>query len=252
MGPPRGRHEIYGALAGGDFPVRLLTRWFGGSYNPERPFDLAVRNVVPWSSLMQRVLHLIAAVALVFGSLSAAARAADEESVPNPPYKHWSAFKAGTTVTQKEKIHFLDKDSDEADYYSGGVSEKDVTYKVLEVTPQKVVLQSTIAEHGRGSIVEHAPTKITYPATIAKSQATTSKEDIETFKEGVEDVKVLGKTIHCKKVHLIDQDGDETFEHQIWTSDEMPGGFVKDVKITKKANKVVSESELVIVSFEVK
>ena len=199
---------------------------------------------------MRRVLHLTAAVALVFVSLQASVRAADE-MVTNPPFKHWSAFKVGATVTQKEKVRFA-KDLDEADYYPNAVHEKDVTYTLLEVTPQKVVVQSTVTDYGVGSMIELASTKIIYPAEVVKEHVATSKSDIESFKEGDEDVKLLGKTIKCHWVDLMDKEGDESIQHKMWSSDEVPGGIVKDVKITKKGDKIVSESEIEVVSYETK
>jgi len=198
---------------------------------------------------MRRILNLMMAAILLLGAMESAVRAADDEMVTNPPYKHWSAFKVGTTVTQKEHVRFA-KSSDEADYYPGGVREKDATYTLLEVTPEKAVVQLTIVEYGHGSTTELAPSKITYPAKVKKEHVSTSKEEIETFKEGDEDVNVLGKTIRCHWVEIIDQDGDETYYHKVWDSDEVPGGIIKEIRSQKKGNAVISESDHAVVSYQ--
>lgn len=198
---------------------------------------------------MGRILNLMIAVTFLLGAMESIVRAMDEEMVTNPPYKHWSAFKVGTTVTQKERVRFS-KDSDEADYYPGGVHEKDATYTLLEVTPEKAVVLLTIVDYGHGSTTELAPSKMTYPAKVKKEHVSTSKEEIETFKEGDEDVSVLGKTIRCHWVEIIDQDGAETYLHKVWDSDEVPGGIVKEIRSQKKGNAVISESEHTVVSYQ--
>jgi hypothetical protein len=187
------------------------------------------------------------AVTFVIGALQSVARSADE-MVANPPYKHWSAFKVGTTVTQNEKVKFS-KGSDEGEYYPGGVHEKDLTFKLLEVTPEKAVVQLTVTDYGVGHTTELAPAKITYPAKVKKSHANTSKEGIESFKEGEEDVKVQGKTVHAHWTEITDKEGDETFYHKSWTSDEIPGGIVKSIKWQKEGKNTVTESEESVSSY---
>ena len=169
--------------------------------------------------------------------------------VNNPPYTHWSAFKPGTTVTQRERVLFA-KGSDEADYYAGA-RVNDLTYKLLEVTPKHVVVQMTIFEHGPGSVTEHAPVKITFHATAHKAHVLRGREEIEKFTEGEEEVKVIDKTVKAHFVEIMDIDGDETVERKIWESNEIPGGIVKEVKKTKKGNKVVAETIIHVMEFHV-
>ncbi|MGC1720369.1 MAG: hypothetical protein WA746_15400, partial [Isosphaeraceae bacterium] len=180
----------------------------------------------------------------------AAWAADDKQMVSNPPYTHWSAFKPGTTVTQRERVLFA-KGSDEADYYAAGARVHDSTYKLLEVTPKYVVVQMTIFEHGPGSVTEHAPVKITFHATAEKAHVFGGREEIEKFKEGEEEVKVIDKTVKAHFVDIVDIDGDETVERKIWESDEIPGGIVKEVKKTKKGNKVVAETITHVLGFHV-
>jgi len=194
---------------------------------------------------ISRLIVVTTCVALAGPSLAVAA---DEEMVANPPYQHWSAFKVGSTVTQKEKVKFA-KNSDEAEYYPGGVHEKDLTYKLLEVTPEKVVVELTVTDYGVGQTTEMAPSKVTFPAKVRKGHSGTLKEAIETFKEGHEEVKVLGKTFRCEYVEITDKSDDETFYHKTWSSDEVPGGIVKGIRTLKKGNTTVSESEEMVVNF---
>ena len=199
---------------------------------------------------MRRVSHWFVALAAVVGLLQIAAWAADDEQmVNNPPYTHWSAFKPGTTVTQRERVLFA-TGSDEADYYAGA-RVNDLTYKLLEVTPKHVVVQMTLFEHGAGSVTEHASVKITFPARADKAQVLGGREEIEKLTEGEEEVKVIDKTVKAHFVDIMDIDGDETVERKIWESNEIPGGIVKEVKKTKKGNKVVAETIIHVMRFHV-
>jgi len=197
---------------------------------------------------MRSVLRTLVAVTLVAGAIPYRARAADEEKVANPPFKHWSAFKVGTTVTHKERVTFP-KESEDVERYPGGVHEKDMTYRLLEVAPEKVVVELKVLEYGHGYTTELAPVKITYPASVQKEHVLTAPGATETIKEGDEDLKVLGKTIRCHWIESIDKDRDELFYRKMWSSDEVPGGIVKDIKTQKKGRELVSESNHVVVSF---
>jgi hypothetical protein len=197
---------------------------------------------------MRRVLSLALAVTFVIGTVDKAARAAEDEMVPNPPYKHWSAFKVGTTVTQKERIKFAEG-SEEHDFYAGGVHEKDIVYTLIEVTPAKAVVQVVFTEYGAGSITELAPSKITFPAMIKKAHSKSSKQDIEVFKEGDEEVTLLGKPVRAHWIEITDKEGDEVFYNKKWESDEIPGGTVKEIKSETKGGHLVAQTDYEIVSF---
>jgi hypothetical protein len=164
---------------------------------------------------MRRVLSLALAVTFVIGTVDKAARAAEDEMVPNPPYKHWSAFKVGTTVTQKERIKFAEG-SEEHDFYAGGVHEKDIVYTLIEVTPAKAVVQVVFTEYGAGSITE---------------------------------VTLLGKPVRAHWIEITDKEGDEVFYNKKWESDEIPGGTVKEIKSETKGGHLVAQTDYEIVSF---
>jgi hypothetical protein len=186
------------------------------------------------------------ALAALIGLLQITAQAADEEQmVYNPPYTHWSAFKPGTTVTQRETVTFA-AGSDDAEYH-GGPRVHDFAYKLLEVTPKHVIVQMTIFDHSNGSVTEHAPVKITFPAMVRKGHALRGRNEIEKFTERDEGIKVMDKPVKAHFIDILDTDGDETVERQIWRSGEIPGGTVKETKTTKKANKVTAETTVELI-----
>jgi hypothetical protein len=176
--------------------------------------------------------------------------AQDKDMVPNPVFKHWSAFKVGTTVTLREKVKFP-PDSEEGQRYHESTLIKDTTYKLLEASPQKVVVEVIEMEHGRGSLQESAPFKIIYFPEVKKNTGT-PKESFASHKQS-EDVKVTvhGKAYNATLVETVHKAGPITRTHQVWLSDEIPGGTLKDARSQKSGNQLISESTLEVLSFKV-
>lgn len=172
-----------------------------------------------------------------------------EEEIANPSYVHWSTFKVGAYVTRREKIKFP-ADSEEGQRYPDSTLVKEITYKLLEVTPAKAVVEVTEAEFGRGFIEEAAPFKISYLPKIKKSQASNSASFAKHKEEEVE-LKVLNKTYKATLVDTVHKHGPLVKTHKVWLSDEIPGGILKDERSQKEGDKLISESTLEIVSFKV-
>jgi hypothetical protein len=172
----------------------------------------------------------------------------EEEMIANPSYTHWASFKVGATVTRQEKIKFP-PDSEEGQRYADSTLVKDITYKLLEVTADKAVVEVVEAEYGRGLIEEAAPFKISYLAKMKKGLAS-NKEHFAKHKEQEVEIKILGKTYKATHVDTLHKNGSFTRTHQVWLSDEVPGGILKDVRTQKDGDKLISESSLEIVSFK--
>lgn len=173
----------------------------------------------------------------------------EEEMIANPSYTHWSAFKVGATVTRREKIKFP-PNSEEGERYPDHTLVKDITYKLIEVTPAKAVVEVIEAEYGRGLIEEAAPFKISYLAKMKKGLGS-NKENFAKHKEEEVEIKILDKTYKATLVDTLHKNGPLTRTHQVWLSDEVPGGILKDVRSQKEGDKVISESSLEIISFKV-
>jgi hypothetical protein len=170
-----------------------------------------------------------------------------EGMMVNPIYKHWAAFQPGATVTMREKIKFPAQ-SEEGQRYVESTLVKDTTYKLLSVSPEKAVVEVVEAEHGRGSLQESAPFKITYFAHIKKGLGTPKEHFAKHSQEEVE-VQAHGKTYKATLVETTHKNGPETRTQKIWLSDEIPGGVVKEEKVQKHGDEPVSESTLEILVF---
>lgn len=197
---------------------------------------------------MRRCAALVVIGVIPFVLLAAEERKAEKgDLAPNPPYTNWSAFKVGTTATVKQTV--IDKSGDDPNSIDATARPEYppvhmLTYRLVQLTPEKAVVELRQTDIEANSETEHAPVRITYPAKISKKFASQvlSKEKVGNFKEEEEAVEVAGKKIECHKVHSEIKVGDETSIATIWHSDSIPGGLVKQKTIKKQGDKVLFES----------
>jgi len=175
----------------------------------------------------------------------------DRETTENPFYKHWASFKEGTTVAHTEKTTFGDDATDEL---PGGVDEKIVKYKLLSVSPEKVVVETVVIEKSFLNTTESAPTKITYPAKVSKAHleavllAAGAKQGMDTLtvKVGKED-----KEIKCRTIEGTRKKKNEEVRQKFWLSTTVPGGIVKRTRATMHDGKLVAETTTSLRSYSV-
>lgn len=190
---------------------------------------------------MSRLIPFTAAV-LALCACATAARPDDKEAAENPYYKHWSKSKVGASVTYKETTKVPAKGDDPADE-----DVKVIRQKLVELTPEKAVVETVVVEGEVFGFVESAPTRHIYPAKMDKAvlaellQETGAKGADGTVKVGDKDVKATVLTGTIKK-------GDEETAFQIWITDAVPGGIAKRVRTTKVKGEVVAETTLEVIA----
>ena len=122
----------------------------------------------------------------------------------NPDYRAWASFKAGSWV--KLRIR-------------GGASEKDVTVRLVQVTPEQVVVErSTRTRLGTRTVAE-APYLESIPARKARAGT--------VVREGEEEVEAGGRRLRTKVLELDQREGERVLRVKLWASPEVPGGAVK-------------------------
>jgi hypothetical protein len=197
--------------------------------------------------MLRRFLPALAALTCL---ALATARAGDaDELVANPRYKGWANFKPGATITHKEKTVFP-AGSPQGKYYPEGYEERDITYKLLSVTPEKAVVETVVLDYELLSQVQAAPTHIIYPAKVKREHVEGGKEHLKV-KEGKEDLEILGKTYKCEwyETTRMTPDG-ETVTRKRWITPEFPGGIVKEVTVTKKGDQVIAATTATTIAQE--
>ena len=189
------------------------------------------------------VLGLVVSLAAGFGG--------DGEMTDNPYYKHWAGFKVGTTVIHTEKTTFGD---DATDDLPGGVDEKTITYKLVSVSPERVVVESVVLEKEFLSITESAHTKIVYPAKVKKAHleavllAAGAKHGEETLKVKMHKEE---KAIKCMTIAGARKKPGEEVRQKFWLSTTVPGGIVKRTRATMHDGKLVAETTTSLESYKV-
>ena len=192
--------------------------------------------------LVTCVLGLVVSLAAGFGG--------DGEMTDNPYYKHWAGFKVGTTVIHTEKTTFGD---DATDDLPGGVDEKTIAYKLVSVSPERVVVESVVLEKEFLSITESAHTKIVYPAKVKKAHleavllAAGAKHGEETLKVKMHKEE---KAIKCMTIAGGRKKSGEEVKQKFWLSPTVPGGIVKRTRATMHDGKLVAETTTSLESYK--
>jgi len=149
-----------------------------------------------------------------------------QELVENPEYASWAKFKKGTSVTMKS-----------TSIVGKMTTEVIVTEKLIEVGPEKLVLESTALEKNKDKDFKREPMKRDVSKTmplpkglkkedlLAGKPPGTSAEGSETLKFGELELKVTWYKYGA------DVDGTKV-EGKRWVSDKVPGNIAKSEMTT--------------------
>jgi len=183
---------------------------------------------------MLRTIRALLASGILIVSLPLPATAGDkdDETVDNPMYTAWAKFKPGATATLSENTT-----------YSGDTNpvpdKKVVTYRLLSVSPDKVVVSAVVVEQEALGTVESAPTKHTYPAKLKKSYLAAAAPELQA-KKGEETITWKGKELPCKTLTGSYKKEGEAVEFKFWVNDTVPGGFVKRTRTLKQKDDTIT------------
>jgi hypothetical protein len=179
--------------------------------------------------------------------IAAASAFAGEAMVANPYYKFWAGCKPGDTAVHAEKTKLS---GPEGKQLPGGVDEKKIVYKFLQVDKDKVVVEMVVTERDFLGFVQAAPTRFIYPAMIEKSRL--ERVYVEKgSKGGQETIKVGGKELKCKTVSgTIEEPGGDQIEFKLWLSDDVPGKIVKHVRIDRHKGAAIAETTTTLESYK--
>jgi hypothetical protein len=189
--------------------------------------------------LLRRLFALLALLAVV------PLVSAGQDMVTNPYFKFWSKSKPGATVVYKETTKLSGV---AAEATAEGTDIKTVTYKLVELTADKAVVEARVLQQEDFGFVESAPTRHIYPAKMSKAalqeilEETGAKGTLVSLKVGDKEMKVMNITGTHKK-------GMEEVTFSTWISDEVPGGVVKRHRTTKIKGEVVADTVVELVTF---
>lgn len=146
------------------------------------------------------------------------------EQVDNPNYKMWSNFKPGSWARYNVVT-------------DGGAfkSELVMTMKLVEVTPEKVVLETSSTINAGGQKIDTPAQKTEIPAKVEKKEGGNANADVTSKEVGEEDVAVSGKSYKCKVQETTGKSAGGSFNGKTWSSEQVPGGTVKVMSKTEGA-----------------
>jgi hypothetical protein len=194
---------------------------------------------------MRALLRSLVAI-IVLSACATMTGAQDKEMVENPFYKFWAKSKIGASVSLKETTKLS---GPAAGGETGGTDVKMIEHKLLELTPEKAIVETVVTEGEIFGFVQAAPTKHIYPAKLPKEVL----EELlkETGAKAVDaTIKVDGKEMKVKYLTgTMKQGADDEVDFKFWLSEEVPGAIVKRIRTSKVKGVVVAETTIEMTKF---
>jgi hypothetical protein len=192
---------------------------------------------------MLRIMRAVLALGILFVAVPLLATAGGDKDkmVDNPMYDAWAKHKPGATATLLEKTTYSDDKNPIPD-------RKLVTYTLLSVSPEKVVVRAVVVEQELLGTVEGAPTRHTYPAKLKQSYMAAALPDLDA-KKGEATIEWKGKKIKCHTLSGSHKKGGEPTEFKVWLNDSIPGGVVKRTRTTTQ-DKTTITTTITLQSFK--
>jgi hypothetical protein len=162
-----------------------------------------------------------------------------QETVDNPVYQQWAKFKVGTMAKYHQSTEVM-----------GNKTETELAYTLVEVTPEKVVVEMSGMSKVMGNNIEMPKTKIEYQAKVAKGQEVVPNAPPPNTdsKQSEEQLTIAGMNLKCHVIQTtLTQEGMESVS-QIWSCDEIPGTLVKsETKMEKPVQSLTTISLVEVV-----
>lgn len=142
--------------------------------------------------------------------------AAGAEMVDNPVYQSWAKHQPGTSVTQKVDMNMTSM-----------TMSQDATQKLISVTPEKVVVETSISMDVGGQKKETSA-KQDIPAKVEKGREYLPPNVKGTYKElGNDKIEVGGKSYDCVAAEFTGETPQGKVQGKTWRTPEIPGMMAK-------------------------
>ena len=161
-----------------------------------------------------------------------------DDAKPNPAYEGWAKCKPGATTVVKGSTEAM-----------GNKSSQTITTKLVELTPEKAVVETTVSIEAMGQTMKQPAQKQDIPKTMTMPAMPPGPAGrpmkMPTPKQGEDTISAVGKELKCQTTEVaMDQNGMK-INSKTWTSAEVPGGLVKMVSSTTGAMTSTTTMELV-------
>jgi hypothetical protein len=153
-------------------------------------------------------------------------RSVDMKDDPNPMFEGWKGFKPGTILTVRQ-----------AQNSNGSLTEALITYTLVEVGPDGLVLEGRYSDVQKKTI--DRPAKVDVPRTIRltiddRNELAVPLEPEGVYEEGTETVTISGTAYMARWYKYRGADGDAKWEGRKWISADVPGLLLKTEHTSKR------------------
>jgi hypothetical protein len=140
------------------------------------------------------------------------------ETMENPQYTSWARFPVGTRVTQKT-----------ATRTGPNQTVTTSTYTLVEKSDTTVVVEmKAFTKRYDGIEIDNPPERLRSLRTVARPHGLSPPNSADS---GEETITAVGKEYKTKWQKNRGRLEGERVESQVWSSAEMPGGFVKSISV---------------------
>jgi len=172
------------------------------------------------------VLCVSAAILFLGASVASAGEA---EKVANPAYKAWSGHKVGTVAKLEAKVTTK---GEAAKLMPQATMTINMTSKLIELTPDKAVVEITMTMPGMGDMPgrkNEIPAKIDSDKAdeTALIQDPTMQGTATDIKKGDEEITVIDKKLKCHWFSATMKQGGREMNTKVWTYPDVPGNVVQ-------------------------
>ncbi len=172
---------------------------------------------------------------------------AQDEMVANPFYRFWAGFKDGSTAIHLEQTKLSGPD---AAMVPSGVEENRITYTLVEVSADQVILEMVVRERGFLGYVEAAPTRQIYPSKVRKADLERILKETGA-QRGEDTVNCDGKDLKCRTMTgSVKGSAGEVVEYKLWLCDDVPGSIVRKVRSTRNNGELIAETTTTLQSYK--
>jgi hypothetical protein len=137
---------------------------------------------------------------------------------PNPQYEYWAGCKLGSWVKNRME---MENQGQKVEYES--------TTRLLEVTPEKVLIETFVRMKSGDKSVDTPPRKSEIKALDPQKGKTVAEKE--------EELTVAGRTLQCRYYEVESEGADrKKMTIKAWMSKEIPGGVAKS-EVTSESMK---------------
>jgi len=185
----------------------------------------------PKSSTVSFVAPLVVCLSVLFANAAVHAG--------NPMYDSWSKHKAGTNVVLKNVSDM-----------GGNKTETEITYTLIEVTPEKVVVEMKSSMVVMGNKMDVPGMKMDIPAAAPAAPATPADAPKVDSKTSEETVTVDGKDYKTTVSEVKMDQANSVSTSKSWMCNDVPNLLVKSVTTMEKPMAGTMTTELVKVELK--